>query len=143
MSYSFCSDDFAVQPYGWNSTPRPQADNSAVPGKTDVLVIGSGYTGLQCALQTAQAGRHTTVIDAEDLPPNLQEKSLDGSAPQIGSEVSLDDLERRHIESILRKTGSHQIRAAEILGIDRRTLYRKLIKYGLKPSAQERGDKDK
>jgi DNA-binding NtrC family response regulator len=83
------------------------------------------------------------VIDAEDLPPNLQEGNLDGGAPQVGSEVSLDDLERRHIESILRKTGNHQIRAAEILGIDRRTLYRKLIKYGLKTGARERGNQEK
>ncbi len=83
------------------------------------------------------------VIDTEDLPPNLREESLDGGAPQIGSEVSLDDLERRHIESILQKTGSHQIHAAEILGIDRRTLYRKLIKYGFKPGAQERGKREK
>lgn len=37
----------------------------ALPGKTDVLIIGSGYTGLHCALQTARAGRQTTVIDAE------------------------------------------------------------------------------
>jgi two-component system response regulator HydG len=83
------------------------------------------------------------LIDAEDLPPNLQEGSQNGGALQVGSEVSLDDLERRHIESILRKTGNHQIRAAGILGIDRRTLYRKLIKYGLKPGARERGDKEK
>ncbi|MFT5549337.1 MAG: hypothetical protein ACI9CO_001262, partial [Candidatus Azotimanducaceae bacterium] len=45
MSYSFCSDDFTVQPYWWKSTPRPLADKTTLPGKTDVLVIGSGYTG--------------------------------------------------------------------------------------------------
>lgn len=31
-----------------------------------MLVVGSGYTGLHCALQTAAAGRETLVIDAED-----------------------------------------------------------------------------
>jgi len=67
MNYSFCTDDFAVQPYWWDITPRPEAQDQALPGRTDVLVVGSGYTGLHCALQTAQAGRHTTVIDAEDL----------------------------------------------------------------------------
>jgi len=40
-------------------------ETDALPEKADVLVIGSGYTGLHCALQTATAGRQTTVIDAE------------------------------------------------------------------------------
>ena len=94
MSYSFCSDDFSVQPYWWNSTPRPQLDNTAVPSKTDVLVVGSGYTGLQCALQTAQAGRHTTVIDAEDLGWGCSTRN----GGQISGEIKpdYDQLERRY-----------------------------------------------
>ncbi len=65
MNSSFCSDDFKAQPYWWDLTPRPVLEAEALPEKTDVLVIGSGYTGLHCALQTAIAGRQTTVIDAE------------------------------------------------------------------------------
>jgi glycine/D-amino acid oxidase-like deaminating enzyme len=67
MTYDFCSDDFSQQPYWWDVTPRPQTGTASLPTSTDVLVIGSGYTGLQCALQTARAGRQTTVIDAQDL----------------------------------------------------------------------------
>jgi glycine/D-amino acid oxidase-like deaminating enzyme len=94
MSDSFCSDDFAVQPYWWNNTPRPQADNTAVPSKTDVLVIGSGYTGLQCALQTAESGRHTTVIDAEDLGWGCSTRN----GGQISGEIKpgFDQLNRRY-----------------------------------------------
>ena len=65
MNSSFCSDDFKAQPYWWDQTPRPVMEIDALPKKTDVLVIGSGYTGLHCALQTASAGQQTTVIDAE------------------------------------------------------------------------------
>ncbi len=65
MDRSFCSDDFKAQPYWWDQTPRPAEEADDLPDKTDVLVIGSGYTGLHCALQTAAAGRQTTVIDAE------------------------------------------------------------------------------
>jgi len=67
MKHSFCTDDFALQPYWWEETPRPQMVDQVLPEHTDVLVVGSGYTGLQCALQTTQAGRHTTVIDAGDI----------------------------------------------------------------------------
>ncbi|HET8654529.1 MAG TPA: sigma-54 dependent transcriptional regulator, partial [Longimicrobiaceae bacterium] len=42
---------------------------------------------------------------------------------------SLDRVEREYILDVLRETGGHQVRAAEILGIDRRTLYRKLKQY--------------
>jgi len=39
---------------------------------------------------------------------------------------TLAELERRYIELVLRETGGNKKRAAEILGIDRRTLYRTL-----------------
>jgi glycine/D-amino acid oxidase-like deaminating enzyme len=65
--YPFCSSDFKAETYWWDSTPRPAPRQSELPESTDVLVIGSGYTGLHCALQTVQAGRETIVIDAEDL----------------------------------------------------------------------------
>ena len=41
----------------------------------------------------------------------------------------LDRLEREYILSVLDEVAGHQGRAAEILGIDRRTLYRKLKRY--------------
>ena len=42
---------------------------------------------------------------------------------------SIDRLEREHIFSVLEETSGNQTRASEILGIDRRTLYRKLKRY--------------
>ena len=45
---------------------------------------------------------------------------------------SLDDVERAHIERILRETEGNLSRAARILDIDRTTLYNKLRRYGLK-----------
>ena len=40
--------------------------------------------------------------------------------------VALDDVERKHIATVLRETGYHKSRAAEILGISRKTLDRKI-----------------
>ena len=35
-------------------------------GKVDVVIVGSGYTGLSAAITTARGGRSTLVLDAED-----------------------------------------------------------------------------
>jgi two-component system response regulator HydG len=45
--------------------------------------------------------------------------------------IALDQIERQHITSILKETGFHKSRTAEILGISRKTLDRKITEYGL------------
>lgn len=47
-------------------SPMPVVSDS-IKSKVDVLVIGSGYTGLQAALQIARAGRDVLVVDSGDL----------------------------------------------------------------------------
>lgn len=71
MSGSLFADDLKTTPYWWESTPPPELSmqggpSLVLPEKADVVVIGAGYTGLSAALQTARAGRHTVVIDAEN-----------------------------------------------------------------------------
>ncbi len=65
-------------------------------------------------------------IRPEDLI--LPEKS---SLPGMGSwePVSLQELERRHVLKVLEHTGGNKKRAAELLGIERCTLYSKLKNY--------------
>lgn len=61
------TDDFKEIPYWWERTPRPNAGpnaNHAPPKSADVVIVGSGYTGLSAAVQTAGHGRHTVVVDA-------------------------------------------------------------------------------
>jgi DNA-binding protein Fis len=44
--------------------------------------------------------------------------------------ITVDELERRYIERVLALTAGNKSRAAQILGFDRRTLYRKIERYG-------------
>jgi two-component system response regulator HydG len=67
-------------------------------------------------------------ILAEDLPPSIQgargdRKVIDEAAQRI---LPLGDVEKEYILRILEKTGGNKYQAAQALGIDRKTLYRKL-----------------
>jgi two-component system response regulator AtoC len=73
----------------------------------------------------------------EDLPAHLHTPQAHVPyASKLGSgpRPTLEDLERDYIATVLRETRWHQLRAAHILGIDRRTLYRKIRTYGLQPA---------
>ncbi len=74
------------------------------------------------------------VIAPADLPPGIQalssaEKELAGLA--LPSGVSLQEVEKTLILKTLEDTGGNRTRAAEILGINRRTLQNKLKDYGI------------
>src|SRR3954468_7667234 len=60
------TQDFRTTPYWWDHVPRPGLPDTPLPRKVDVVIVGSGYTGLSAALQTARGGRNTLVLDAEE-----------------------------------------------------------------------------
>ncbi len=67
-------------------------------------------------------------IVPDDLPPAIQgsrgdRKVLDEAAERT---LPLEDVEKEYILRILEKTGGNKYQAAQLLGIDRKTLYRKL-----------------
>ncbi len=65
-----------------------------------------------------------TLIDAGDLAIPAPQ-----AAPQAAG--SLEEMERDHILRVLREFNGNQSKASQVLGIDRKTLYLKLKKYGL------------
>ncbi len=67
-----------------------------------------------------------------DLPEHMREAapgSYSISDPGNDEIVTLDELERRHIIAVLARVNGNKSRAAELVGLDRRTLYRKLELY--------------
>ncbi len=67
---------------------------------------------------------------------DLAEKIVDGGASDGATAVremgiTLEELEKRYMVQVLNETGWHKKRAAEILGINPSTLYRKIRSYGM------------
>jgi DNA-binding NtrC family response regulator len=55
----------------------------------------------------------------------------------IGGDLTLHELERLHIAGVLRRCGGNRTRAAEILGIERKSLYRKAARLGVTLDGEE------
>ena len=73
-------------------------------------------------------------IRTKDLafPPHISvDQHSEGAKERIGSSVSLREVEREHIEGVLRSIGWDKKIAAKILGISLKTLYTKIQQYHL------------
>ncbi|TVP74968.1 MAG: sigma-54-dependent Fis family transcriptional regulator [Gemmatimonadales bacterium] len=73
------------------------------------------------------AGSSSLPFELAGPPGQRPDRSLPERA--LGERWTLDELEREYILEVLDAEGWHQGNAAEILGINRRTLYRKLKRY--------------
>jgi DNA-binding NtrC family response regulator len=70
-------------------------------------------------------------IDVADLPPAFRERPVSLEEPLFTGLPSLEELEKRYLRHVLSEVRGNRSRAAEILGIDRRTLYRMAERFGL------------
>jgi len=91
---------------------------------------------IERAITLNRSGR----ITPEDLPARVrsnQPKAVDGVqtlddlASLFADMPSLDEVERRYLLHILEATGGNRSRAAEIIGISRRTIYRMAERFGI------------
>ncbi|HTK32738.1 MAG TPA: sigma-54 dependent transcriptional regulator [Candidatus Saccharimonadaceae bacterium] len=70
-------------------------------------------------------------LDLSDLPNALRGAAPDAERVEIAVGMTVDEAERHLIGATLRHTGNDKTRAARMLGIGLRTLYRKLKQYGM------------
>ncbi|MFM1653618.1 sigma 54-interacting transcriptional regulator [Brevibacillus sp. B_LB10_24] len=84
---------------------------------------------LERALQMADSG----TLQADHLPPYLQDRQviLKGEAVTLDLEAELSKTEKRVLELALEKCQGNKVKASQVLGIHRASLYRKLEKHGL------------
>jgi len=87
---------------------------------------------LENVIERSIALSNGEVVDAKDLPEHLfQMKPGDLIDDLATDNMPLTEVEKRYIVRILQRTSWHQSKAAQILGIDRKTLYRKIKEYNL------------
>jgi len=97
---------------------------------------------LEHAVQHALAMTQGCLLYPEDFPegpkPSVVAAPVQAAPlPTPRAALSLDEVEREHIARILASVEYNKSKAAEVLGIDRATLYRKAQKYGLALGATE------
>jgi len=68
-------------------------------------------------------------VNVKDLPSDLRQLSFDSVEGE--GLLSLEEVERRYIAKVLERTGYNKGLAAQVLGLPRTTLWRKLKQYGL------------
>jgi two-component system, NtrC family, response regulator AtoC len=87
---------------------------------------------LQNCMERAVAVAGFADVRVEDLPEKIRQYEASSQARAGNTEiVTVEELERRHILHVLELMDGNRTEAAKALGFDRKTLYRKLLRYGV------------
>jgi len=84
---------------------------------------------LENIIQRAVALSDKSQLQCQDLPSKIQQLSLHGLEQK--SFLTLEDVEKRHIEKVLAATNYNKNLASDILDLPRTTLWRRMKKFGL------------
>jgi len=114
---------------------RRQNPIDKVAGPVRDLLLHYPWPGnireLENTIERAAVIEESTELTLQSLPPHLQlygEKAGEAAASEL---LSLAEVEKEHIRKIMQNEENNISRAARILGIDRKTLYDKIRRYGL------------
>jgi DNA-binding NtrC family response regulator len=109
-------------------------------GETMKLLVAYHWPGnvreLESLVEYAALHARGSEVMPEDLPAKLQTDEVRTASrstlPALFEDLpSLDEVERRYLLHVLKMVGGNRTRAAEILGVDRRTLYRMAERFGI------------
>jgi two-component system response regulator HydG len=96
---------------------------------------------LENCMERAVALLRFDEVTLDDLPEKVRQYHANRpilGVGELGEVVTLDELQRRYVHRVLTLVGGNKSRAADLLGRDRRTLYRRLDRYGGANDAPER-----
>jgi transcriptional regulator with PAS, ATPase and Fis domain len=93
---------------------------------------------LENAIERAVSLSHGPLLTPEDLPEVIRQSATTEADARLSQTdqlnevcLTLEEVEKRHLTRVLKETKGNKVRAAKILGIDRRTLYRMAERFGL------------
>jgi two-component system response regulator AtoC len=108
-----------------------RAEGSAISPEAREILLAHDWPGnvreLENVIARALALNPSGVVVPEDLPEAIRAAipaPAKAPLPDVSDRPSLAELERRYASQVLQETGGNKTRAAEVLGIDRKTLYR-------------------
>jgi two-component system response regulator HydG len=120
------------------ATDRDNAPKALSADALDAVMVydwPGNVRELQNALEHAVVLSKGTLIDPGSLPERITRRRREPLVAERSSpNPSLEVIERAYIMWVLQAEGGNKTRAAEILGIDPSTLYRKLSRYEEQPA---------
>lgn len=114
---------------------RERGQTFSISPRALSTLLGYSWPGnvreLENALESAVALNRSGVITPDDLPPKVRAEPGNGQRLEdLYTDLpSLDELGKRYLTHVLKVTGDNKAKAAGILGIDRKTLYRMLDRF--------------
>jgi len=116
--------------------PTPALDEKAMQCLTAYSWPGN-VRELENVIERAITLSQGGVIGPDDLPPRIRSQRPYNTPPLSPDDLSelfsglpnLDEVERRYMLHVLEATGNNRKRTAEILGINRKTLYRMAARF--------------
>ncbi len=123
-----------VEAFLRNSCARAGRERRLAPEALEKL-LAYGWPGnvreLENTIERLVLFSPGVTIDVADLPP-----LMGGATPSVEDRLfadlpTLDEVERRYLLHVLDAVKGHRTRAAEVMGIDRRTLYRMAERFGI------------
>jgi two-component system response regulator HydG len=127
-----------VKLYSHNSGKPVVGLSSAVAERLLAYSWPGNVRELSNCIERAVAYTRFEQLSVEDLPEKIRDyRGANLAVPGIGGleMISIEEVERRYILRVLEQLDGNKTAAAEVLGLDRRTLHRKLERYG---ESQER-----
>ncbi|MEW6600511.1 MAG: sigma-54 dependent transcriptional regulator [Nitrospirota bacterium] len=112
---------------------KTRKEIKALSEEAEKALLGYDWPGnvreLENVIERAVILCESDIITREDLAITVS------ALPDIANNgvPQLQDIEKDYILSVLKQTGGNKTRASELLGVDRKTLYLKLKRYGITP----------
>ena len=118
--------------------PVPVLDEEAQRALADYAWPGN-VRELENTIERALTLSRGRVVTADDLPPHIRApRAASPSAPETADPLgffagmpTIDEMERRYVLHVLQAVGGNRTQAAQVLGINRRTLYRMASRFKL------------